>query len=597
MKGFPTLLLSAVIALLNGNAGVVAEPIPLGARAAPVVDLGYSKYEGTYDATTKINTFKGIRYAAPPLGKLRWQAPKAPATNRTVTFPATSDPPVCPQSGAGADTPSAYGFLSGPGNEDCLFLNVFAPAKANKLPVFFWIHGGGYALYGASGLDPSPFMTNNNNGFISVVIQYRLGAFGFLAGSDIKEDGALNAGLLDMNFALQWVQANIKRFGGDPARVTIAGESAGAAAVLYQAMAYGGKQPQALFQNLITASPWIPNQYRYNDGPPSKAYDDFAEAAGCANAYDTLKCLRNANTTVLQSASAHVSEASPFGGFAFLPVTDGVFIQQRPTQQLMSKKLNGKRLLSGNMANEGIPLSPFGQNTLQKFRHYISSTFPGFSHADKTALEKQYSYAGDQQDTDPSDPLFATSGTSYPSSVNQSEYATGQEQRVFNVFAEYAFDCPSYWLASAFPQAWKYQFSIPPSYHGYDLQALWKGTTTPNAAFKYAFHKVWGSFIIANSPVISVADAKAGQANATVPEGYGGKINWPQWSPASPVLLSLNTTGGVPVPVTAGPWLKYNLYVDPGQTNNFKIADAFKWEGGRGGRCNWWQSVAAKVPY
>ena len=93
-------------------------------------------------------------------------------------------------------------------------------------------------------------MNTNGNNFISVVIQYRLGAFGFLASSDIKSYGALNAGLLDMNFALQWVHKYIYKFGGDPGKVTIAGESAGAGAVMYQAMAYGGTQSPSLFNNV-----------------------------------------------------------------------------------------------------------------------------------------------------------------------------------------------------------------------------------------------------------------------------------------------------------------------------------------------------------
>ena len=98
-------------------------------------------------------------------------------------------------------------------------------------------------------------MKQNDNGFISVIIQYRLGAFGFLSSEDVKKGGSLNAGLLDMNFALQWVQEHATAFGGDPSRVTIAGESAGAAAVLYQSMAYGGKQKDNLFQNVSFFSP------------------------------------------------------------------------------------------------------------------------------------------------------------------------------------------------------------------------------------------------------------------------------------------------------------------------------------------------------
>ncbi|CAO2648598.1 Nn.00g078650.m01.CDS01 [Neocucurbitaria sp. VM-36] len=592
-------LLGGAFATALLAAGACAEPVPRAAKA-PTVDLGYAVYEGSYDANNSINVFKGIRYAAPPLGKLRFAAPQAPAKNRTTTT-ALSDPPFCPQTGASSETPAAYGFTSALGNEDCLFLNVYAPANAKNLPVFFWIHGGGYGLFSATGLDPTEFLTTNNNGFISVIIQYRLGAFGFLAGDDVKEDGALNAGLLDMNFALKWVQSNIGKFGGDPSKVTIAGESAGGAAVLYQAMAYGGKQNQNLFQNVITASPWVPFQHNYNDEEPTESYDNFAEYAGCSTAKDTLKCLRNADTVVLQNASAKVSEAGPFGTFAFVPVTDGSFVKDRFSTQLLSKALKGKRVLSGNMANEGVPLSPPTTRTLQDFRDYISITFPNFSKADKATLEKQYSYAGDTQDVNPNAPKFATSGTGTPTALNVSEFGTGQQQRVFNVFAEYAFVCPSYWAASAFPQGWKYQFSAPPSYHGYDLQALWSGTPTPGASFKHAFRKIWGSFIISNSPVISVEDAKGGVDSSVVPpgDGYGGggKIQWPQWEDKKPVLLNLNATGGVATFIEATEDLKYYLYSDPGVSNRINTADANAWEGGRGKRCDYWKSVAAKVPY
>ncbi|ORY18052.1 Alpha/Beta hydrolase protein [Clohesyomyces aquaticus] len=597
MKCVSSLLLSA-IALLSSHNGVAAEPIPLAARAPPTVDLGYSVYQGTYDEASKTNSFKGVRYAAPPLGSLRWKAPLAPAKNRSATIAATSDPPKCPQTGASSLTPAAYRFVSGIGNEDCLFLNVFAPANAKNLPVFFWIHGGGYGLFSAGGLDPTEMMATNGNSFVSVVIQYRLGAFGFLAGSDVKEDGVLNAGLLDMNFALQWVQRYISKFGGDPSRVTIAGESAGAAAVLYQAIAYGGKQKQNLFNNIITASPWIPNQYNFDDAIPTKAYGDFVAAAGCSAAADKLQCLRDADTMNVQKASFKVSEAGPFGTFAFLPVTDGSFIKQRPTQALLSKAIHGKRILSGNMANEGVPLSPPTSKTLQGFRSYVDTTFPGFSSAEKSALEDEYSYDGDGQDTNPSGPLYETSGTSSPTAVNQSGFATGQQQRVFDVFAEYAFDCPSFWAASAFPQAWKYQYSIPPSYHGYDLTAYWsKGATVPGKAFIHAFQKIWGNFITKNTPVISASDAKGGMANATVPADYGGNLNWPQWTEDKKWMMNLNTTGGTPTFLNVTENLQYYIYLEPGVTNTFRLADGESWEGGRGERCDWWQSVAAKVPY
>lgn len=538
-----------------------------------------------------------VRYAAPPVGNLRFAAPQTPAANRSETIQATEYPPFCPQTGASKETPQEYGFISQPGTEDCLFLNVFAPANAKRLPVFFWIHGGGYGLFSSGGLDATPFINTNDNQFIAVTIQYRLGAFGFLPGDDVRNGGALNAGLLDMNFALQWVQRHISKFGGDPTRVTIAGESAGGAAAMYQAMAYGGKQ-QPLFQNIIAASPWIPYQYNYNDAIPNNVYADFVSAAGCSSATDRLKCLRTVNSEVLQKASAQVSEAGPFGTFAFLPVTDNIFVMKRPTEALLSRSIAGKRILTTNLANEGVPLSPPTAKTLSAFRDYVSTTFPRFSKADKAALEGQYSYEGCDRDTDPEDPLFSTSGTGYPTAVNQSIHATGQQQRLFNVFAEYAFDCPAQWLASAFPTAWRYQFSLDPAYHGYDLNALWSaGQTSPGRDFIHAFQKIWGNFVVHNSPVISITDAKGENAGATVPIGLFGKIQWPQWTEANPKMMSLNSTGGVAVwnPVTEN--LKYDTYTDPGMTNQFKLVDGRSWEGGRGKRCDWWKSMAAKVPY
>lgn len=209
-----------------------------------------------------------IRYAAPPVGKRRWQAPAPPLQNNSQITLAVDQPPVCPQSGA-AKTPYIYGFNSGPGDEDCLYLNVYAPPNATDLPVLLWIRkpinncvapyilancnarstdGGGYGLFGAT-YDPSPMMNTNNNGFITVEIQYRLGAFGFLASEEVKEHGVTNAGLLDQRFAIQWVQEHIAKFGGDPKRVTIGGESSGAGAVMLHALAYGGQEFN-LFNNV-----------------------------------------------------------------------------------------------------------------------------------------------------------------------------------------------------------------------------------------------------------------------------------------------------------------------------------------------------------
>lgn len=112
------------------------------------------------------------------------------------------------------------------------------------------VDGGGYGDFGAV-YDPSVLINTNGNGFIVVEIQYRLGAFGFLASEDVKFYGQLNSGLLDQRFALQWVQKHISKFGGDPDRVTVGGESSGAGSVMFHTLAYGGKDDDVLFSNVI----------------------------------------------------------------------------------------------------------------------------------------------------------------------------------------------------------------------------------------------------------------------------------------------------------------------------------------------------------
>jgi carboxylesterase type B len=207
------------------------------------VDLGYSIYEGVANTTSGINIWKGIRFAAAPIGSLRFQEPQPPTINRTSIISAASFGSQCPQS---FFNPKGE---NGPGSEDCLFLNVFAPNNAANLPVLVWIHGGGYGL-GNGQEDLSPIISTNNGSFIGVAIQYRLGAFGFLSSDEVNRFGAVNAGIRDQTFALQWVQSYIHLFGGNASQVTISGESAGGGSVMLQAMAYGGTLGTSLFTNV-----------------------------------------------------------------------------------------------------------------------------------------------------------------------------------------------------------------------------------------------------------------------------------------------------------------------------------------------------------
>lgn len=114
-------------------------------------------------------------------------------------------------------------------------------------------------------------LNTNNNDFVAVSIQYRLGAFGFLSSDEVFRKGVVNAGILDQHFALQWVQAYISQFGGNASHVTIMGESAGGGSVMLQDMAYGGTIGDSLFTNTIAASPYLPMQYNYDGFVPSQS--------------------------------------------------------------------------------------------------------------------------------------------------------------------------------------------------------------------------------------------------------------------------------------------------------------------------------------
>lgn len=210
--------------------------------------------------------------------------------------------------------------------------------------------GGGYG--GGQGNNEFwELLATNNNGFILVLIQYRLGAFGFLSSEEFRSDGGLlNAGIHDMNLSLEWVQTHIGKFGGDPTRVTISGESAGAGGVMLLTMANGGKEGTSLFNNAITASPYLPQQWEFDGLEPTQAYERFVQEVGCASGngkQSVLDCLVASDTITLQNASFYVSGTFKYGQWAFLPVTDHGFIQDRPSAQLTAGKVNGLRMLTG----------------------------------------------------------------------------------------------------------------------------------------------------------------------------------------------------------------------------------------------------------
>lgn len=246
------------------------------AQPAPQVTVAGGKLARVRNGD--VVSFKGVPFAAPPVGDLRWRPPQAVKPWAGVRA-ADKAGALCQQKYNAGD--NGVGPL--PMSEDCLTLNVFAPAGAKALPVMVWIHGGGFvngsgtaALYDGSALA--------RQGVVVVTVNYRLGRFGFFAHpaltAEAKGQPVGNYGLMDMIEALKWVQANVGRFGGDPRQVTVFGESAGGIAVndLMVSPAARGLFVRAIVQSGLGREPTPPL------ATAEKAGEAFAAQAGVANA-------------------------------------------------------------------------------------------------------------------------------------------------------------------------------------------------------------------------------------------------------------------------------------------------------------------------
>ncbi|TIA58074.1 carboxylesterase type B [Aureobasidium pullulans] len=566
------------------------------------VDLGYGIYQGSSNIPAGINIWKGIRFAAPPTGARRWQRPVSPSINRSSIIQADEYGSICPQVGyAGVEEAG----VNPNGTEDCLFLNVQSPANATKLPVMVYIHGGGYGT-GNGQQDFTDLMEHTGNSFVVVGIQYRFGPFGYLASDEVVKRGVANAGLLDQYFALQWVQTYIGQFGGDPSAVTISGESAGAGAVLLQDIAYGGSMGDSLFRSTIAASPFLPRQYVYNDQAPTESYYSLASQAGCplgafGNGSETLfDCLVSKDTATVRDAAIAVTNTGTYGTWAFLPVTDGVFLQNAPSEQLLEKRVNGRNVLVGNNANEGPLFTPQNITSETLLLDRLREILPEFSADDLANVLLHYPVTDNMTGV-----KFATTGTSGPSALDQSGLATGQQQRANNIYAELTFVCPSYWMAEAFSgkgrSSYKYQYSAAPGTHGIDTLGYfgpYGSVSFLSEGFQTAFMNIWGNFVTQENP--SIPESLFVEiSNSSTRSGVDISSEWPQFSASTSYQqLNLNQTGGVLTEgsVEVASPVNTTYLIGPGLQNNFAFADAYTWEAGRGARCEFWRSMAKVIP-
>jgi len=301
---------------------------------------------GLHETGTDTCVWRGIPYAAPPVGELRWKAPQ-PAVPWTGIRTASKWGNRCIQSGIMEYVNSDPSRKM---SEDCLFLNVWRPNKPGKFPVMFWIHGGGYS----GGTGNSPMYWGDRmaaaGDVVVVSINYRLNIFGFLTLPGLRDEDPNQSvgsyGSLDQVAALKWARNNVAKFGGDPDNVTIFGESAGGWSVcsmLATPLAKGLFAKAIIESGGCEASPNLERGYNQGKG--------LAEQLKCGP--DDLACLRKLPAKKLLSAL----ESELSGGFVYGPHLDGYFLTATPLATIRSGNFNNVPLIAGFNDNEANALA------------------------------------------------------------------------------------------------------------------------------------------------------------------------------------------------------------------------------------------------
>jgi para-nitrobenzyl esterase len=322
--------------------------------------------EGVVSADNKVRSFKGIPYAAPPVGALRWKAPQ-PAASWTGVRKAADYGPRCMQGPIYSDMIFRD---SGP-SEDCLYLNLWMPEGAqSRLPVMFWIHGGGFGA-GASSEPRQDGGNLSKKGVLVVSLNYRLGVFGFFSLPELSQESdrraSGNYGLLDQVAALRWVHDNIAAFGGDPDNVTIFGESAGSFSV---SALMASPLAQGLFRRAIGESGAF-----FGTTIPLKSRAD-SEAADAKFAESKLGAVSVAKLREL--SAEEVLRASLDGQrLRFFPNIDGYFLPESVPAIFAAGKQAHAALLAGWNADEGSYRQFFGKEepTAKSYAALIEKQF------------------------------------------------------------------------------------------------------------------------------------------------------------------------------------------------------------------------------
>ncbi|KAI0152868.1 alpha/beta-hydrolase [Xylariaceae sp. FL1272] len=505
---------TVIISLLSLALGTSAQ------AEAPIVDLGYAKYQGLrLDAG--VDQFLGMRYAQAPVGNLRWRAPQDPLVVGEVQSADQGFKPICI---GHAQTPSSSM------DEDCLYVNVFKPSDANstsKLPVWLYFQGGGYSVNSDNNFNGTKVIQESGNGIVFVNFNYRVSLYGFLSSERIREDGDLNVGLLDQRKVLEWVRDHISEFGGDPNHVVIHGTSAGAGSISHHMTAYNGRD-DGLFAGVALECVFWPRIGTVSE--VEYQFDAVATRAGWNGTGDPLSFLRSVPLSSLTSADIYdafpgSASTSPAPSFYFLPVIDGGLITDYTYNLFANGSFIDVPILIGNMNNEG---ASFANNasTSSQVEDLMRNNFPNLTATQADEIVQEY----------PLMPPLPAHDIWFPSASA--------------AYGESVFTCPGNFIASAVAKyytpdkVWDYRYNVQDDEqiaaglgvpHAFDKAAIFG----PGYAGSYA-----ASYTTYNAPIVPITmkyyisfimdlDPNT-HRDATAPE-------WSAWGDADGTRMRLQT--------------------------------------------------------
>lgn len=516
-------------------------------RAAPTVDLDYATIVGS--SSLGIDSFKGIPYAQPPVGQLRLKPPQS-ITSNLGTVTATGTPRSCPQQFTSITNSSSIAslptnvlteLLDNPffqavsnAGEDCLTVNVQRPSTANstsQLPVVFWMFGGGFEFGSTSTYDASELISTSvsqDKDIMYVSVNYRVSGFGFLPGKEILKDGSSNLGLLDQRLGLQWVADNIEKFGGDPEKVTIWGESAGSISVFDQMALYAGNNTykgKPLFRAGVMDSGSVIPADPVDCSKGQQVYDTVVAAGGCSSAADTLECLRGLDYTTFLNAVNSVPSIFSYNSVAlsYLPRPDGTVLTESPEILAENGQYAKIPFILGDQEDEGtlFSLTQSNLSTTADVVEYLSTVF--FHDATVEQVQELVSNYPD----DPS------AGSPFNTGIANNIYP--QYKRLAAILGDLTFTLTRrVFLAIA--------SSVNPSVPTWSYLASYDyGTPILGTFHASDILPTYG--IVPGEPTTTIQSYYISFFNTMDPnDGTTGEINWPQWSQNQTLLHFLATS-------------------------------------------------------